>query len=138
MPDDGNRMKVVIWYAVWATVCAAVAGIVVSLAHTWFFHYNPTRFSRVATLVSDVEIALALAAGQGAVVLGTGSLLAQLGRGLQGTVLLGLLVGLFDFVMYFLQMAVPRLELGWGPDVAILVVATVGITLVGMERRVAT
>jgi len=57
--------------------------------------------------------ALAIAAGQGAVVLVTGSLLAQLGRSLQGTVLLGLLIGLFDFAMYLVQMAIPAAELGW-------------------------
>ena len=83
------------------------------------------------TLIEGIETSLALAAGQGAVVLVTGGLLAQLGRALQGTVLLGLLLGLFDFVMYFLQMAIPRLELGWVPDIAILVVVTIVITLLG-------
>ena len=46
----------------------------------------------------------------------------------------GLLLGLFDFVMYFLQMWIPALELGWVPDIAILVVVTVAITLFGVQR----
>jgi len=61
----------------------------------------------------------------------TGSVLAQLGRPLQRTVLLGLLVGVFDFVLYFVQMAAPVTELGWLPDVAVLVLATTVITLSG-------
>jgi len=35
--DPGDRMKIVIGYALWATVCAAVAGAALSLVHTWFF-----------------------------------------------------------------------------------------------------
>jgi len=63
------------------------------------------------------------------VALVTGSVLTQLGRGLRATVLLGLLVGLFDFLMNFLQMAVPRTELGWVPDLVILAGATIAITV---------
>jgi len=80
---------------------------------------------------------VALAAAQGAVALVTGSLLARLGRDLQFTVLLGLIIGLFDFVMYFLQMAVPVTELGWTPDIAILLVVTIAITAVGSRRAAA-
>ncbi|TMA31932.1 MAG: hypothetical protein E6J87_14340 [Deltaproteobacteria bacterium] len=134
MSDNSDRMKIVIWYAAWATVCAAVAGVVVALVHTWFFSYTPTPSARVGTLIEGIETSLALAAGQGAVILVTGSLHAQFGRGLQGTVLLGLLLGLFDFVMYFLQMWIPALELGWVPDIAILVAVTVAITLFGVQR----
>lgn len=85
----------------------------------------------VETLVGGIVTALAIAAGQGAVALVTGSVLAQFGRSLNLTVLRGLVIGAFDFVMYFLQMAVPATELGWLPDIAILVVATVAITLIG-------
>ena len=134
MSDNSDRMRIVIWYAAWATICAAVAGVVVSLVHTWFFSYTPTPAARVGTLVVDLQTSLALAAGEGAVALVTGSVLSQIGRGLQGTVLLGLLLGLFDFVMYFLQMAIPKLELDWGPDIAILVVVTVLITLLGARK----
>ena len=64
----------------------------------------------------------------------TGGVLARLGRTLQLTVLLGLLIGVFDFVMYFLQMAVPATEVGWIPDLIILVVATAAITVLGSRN----
>jgi len=131
MPETGDRMRVVVYYAIWATLCATVAGVVVALIHTWFFSFNPGKSAVVQTLVGGIVTALAIAAGQGAVALVTGSLLARLGRTLNLTVLLGLAIGAFDFVMYFLQMAVPATELGWGPDIAILVVAAVAITLLG-------
>ena len=129
--DTGDRMKIVIGYAVWATLCAAVAGVAISLIHTWFFSSHPTAAEFWHTLFEDVATTLGIAAGQGAVALVTGSLLTQLGRGLHATVLLGLLVGLFDFVMNFLQMVVPRTELGWVPDLVILAAATIGITVLG-------
>src|SRR5256885_4060217 len=129
--DTGDRMKIVIGYAVWATLCAAVAGVAISLIHTWFFSYHGTRPGLWRTLLEDAAATVGIAAGQGAVALVTGSLLTQLGRGLHATVLLGLLVGLFDFVMNFLQMAVPRTELGWAPDLIILTAATIAITVFG-------
>src|SRR6266513_3040256 len=116
MSDNSDRVKIVIGYAAWATVCAAVAGVFVALAHTWFFSYTPTPSARVGTLIEGIETSLALAAGQGAVILVTGSLLAQFGRGLQGTVLLGLLLGRGDFVMNYLQMAITKIELEWVPE----------------------
>ena len=131
----GEQTRVVVWYAVWATVCAATAGVFVSLVHTWFFAYIPSRSARVETLVSDLVLALAIAAGQGAVALVTGSLLAQLGRVLQGTVLLGLVLFAFDFLMDFLQMIVPATELGWVPDLIILAVAAVAITACGSKKQ---
>jgi predicted membrane-bound spermidine synthase len=137
MSDTGDRMRVVVYYAIWATFCAAIAGVVVALIHTWFFSYNPGRSAVIETLFSGIVTALAVAAGQGAVALVTGSVLAQIGRALNFTVLLGLLIGVFDFVMYFVQMAVPATELGWVPDIAILVVATVVITLLGARTPAA-
>ncbi len=129
--ESGDKMRIVIYYAVWATICATVAGIVIAMIHTWLFSYIPNRSGLIHTLFSDAVTALAIAAGQGAVVLVTGSVLAQLGRSLQGTVLLGLLIGLFDFAMYLVQMAIPAAELGWIPDIVILVVAAVAITVFG-------
>ncbi len=134
MSETSDRMKVVVYYAVWATICAAAAGGVATGIHAAFFSYNPGPSAVMHTVFSDIVTALAIAAGQGAVILVAGSLLAQLGRSLQLTVLLGLLVGAFDFVMYVLQMAVPATELGWVPDVAILVGATLAITLIGARR----
>ncbi|SRR5213593_204443 len=135
--DPDNRIKIVTYYAAWATICAAVAGLVVAVLHTWFFTYNPGRSGLIHTLFQDSVTALALAAGQGAVALVTGGVLARLGRGLRLTVLLGLLIGLFDFAMYFLQMALPATELGWIPDIAILAAVTILATALGSERAAA-
>src|SRR5260370_14234699 len=109
----------------------ALAGIGGALLHTWFFSYHVGRSGFFQTLVSDIETALAIAAGQGAVVVLTGSVLARFGRSLEKTVLLGLLIGVFDFVLNFVQMVVPKTELGWGPDIVILAVAAAGITAYG-------
>ena len=135
--DTGDRIRIVIYYAVWATICAAVAGVVISFIHTWFFSYNPGRSWVVQTFVNDIVAAFALAAGQGAVALVTGSILAQFGRALHGTVLLGLLVGVFDFLMDFVQMVAPATEFGWVPDLAILAAVTIGITVLGARRAAA-
>jgi hypothetical protein len=133
--DASNRMKIVIYYAVWAIVCTAAAGLLIALIHTWWFSYTRNRSGLIDTLFGDAVTALALAAGQGAVALLIGSVLAHYGRELQRTVLLGLLLGLFAFVLYFVQMAFPRTELGWLPDIAILVGATVVVTLYGVAPR---
>lgn len=129
-----SRSRIVVAYAIWATICAAVAGFAIALIHTWFFSYHPGRSAIIETLFSGSVAAVAIAAAQGAIALLTGSVLAQLGRTLQYTVLLGLLIGLFDFVMYFLQMAVPATELGWIPDLIIIVAATVALTAAGSRR----
>jgi len=126
-----DRTRVVVWYAVWATVCAALACALVAFAHTWFFSYHVGRSGLVQTLVDDLEISLAIAAGQGAVALVTGSVLAGFGRVLDKTVLLGLCIGLFDFVLNFLQMVVPPLEFGWAADLIVLAVAAAAITAAG-------
>jgi hypothetical protein len=129
--DGDERVKIVVYYAVWATVCALVAGVAISAIHTAFFSYHPGRSGAARTLVGDLAAATALAAGQGAVALGTGRILAHLGRTLHATVLLGLLVGGFDFAMYFVQMALPATELGWTPDLIILAAAAALITALG-------
>jgi hypothetical protein len=136
MMETTDRSRIVIYYSIWATICAAVAGLAVALIHTWFFSYNPGRSAIIETLFSGAVAAVGIAAGQGALALATGSLMARFGRTLQYTLLLGLLIGVFDFVMYFLQMAVPATEFGWVPDLAIIVAVTVLITVAG-SRRVA-
>jgi hypothetical protein len=135
--DTGDRMKIVIGYAVWATLCAVAAGVAISLIHTWFFSYHASRPGFWRTLLEDAAVTVGISAGQGAVALVTGSVLTQRGRVLHATVLLGLLVGLFDFVMNFLQMAVPRTELGWVPDLVILAAVTVAITVFGSRSATA-
>jgi hypothetical protein len=132
--ETSDRSRIVIYYSIWATICAAVAGLVVALIHTWFFSYNPGRSAVIETLFSGSVAAVGIAAAQGAVALVTGSVLAQMGRTLQYTVLLGLLIGVVDFVMYFLQMAVPATELGWIPDLAIIVAITIGVTVLGSRK----
>jgi hypothetical protein len=131
--EDSNT-RIVIAYSIWATICAAVAGFGIALIHTWFFSYHPGRSAVIETLFSGSVAAVAIAAAQGAVALLTGSVLAQLGRILQYTVLLGLAIGVFDFAMYLLQMVVPVTELGWIPDLVIIVVVTAAITAAGSRR----
>jgi hypothetical protein len=132
-----SKTRVVIAYAIWTTICATVAGFAIALIHTWFFSYHPGRSAVIETLFSGTVAAVAIAAGQGAVALVTGSVLAQMNRALQYTVLLGLVIGAFDFVMYFLQMAVPVTELGWPPDLAIIVAITALITVAGSRKAAA-
>ena len=78
--DTGDRMKIVIGYAVWATLCAVAAGVAISLIHTWFFSYHATRPGFWRTLLEDAAVTVGIAAGQGAVALVTGSVLTQLGE----------------------------------------------------------
>src|SRR5260370_32936718 len=131
MTDGDSRIRITTYYAIWATICASVAGFVVALIHTWFFSYHAGRSAAIETLFSGTVAAVGIAAAQGAVALATASLLGQLGRSLQYTLLLGLVLGLFDFVMYIVQMTLPATELGWIPDVAILVAAGALITFAG-------
>lgn len=130
MTETSPQTRIVVYYAVWAGICAAVAGIVIAVIHSFFYSDNPGA----STFASGAGTALAIAAGQGAVAFVTGGLLARLGRTLSLTVLLGLAIGAFDFGMYFLQMAVPATELGWGPDIAILLGAAALITVLGARR----
>jgi len=135
--DTGDRMKVVVYYAIWATLCAGAAGVMMSLIHTWFFSFAPSRTAFMETLAGGIAVTVAIAAGQAAVILAAGGLLVRLGFTLQGTVLLGLLVGAFDFVMNLVQLLVPALEPGWAWDLLIIAAATVAITLIGARRTAA-
>ncbi len=131
---EDSRSRIIIYYSIWATICAAVAGLAIAVIHTWFFSYHPGRSAIIETLFSGSVAAVAIAAAQGAVALVTGGVLARLGRALQFTVLLGLLIGVFDFVMYFVQMTVPVTEFGWVPDLVIIVAVTAAITAGGSRR----
>lgn len=136
MPD--SRTRIVIAYAIWAGICAVIAGVLMAIIHTEFFAYVPSRTAFMSTLLGGIATTSAIAAGQAAVILATGRILAQRGYTLQGTVLLGLLIGVFDFLMNLLQLLVPALEPGWSWDLAILAVATVAISLLGARRAAAT
>src|SRR5437763_16290079 len=107
MTDTDSRTRVITYYAIWATICAAVAGFVVARIHTSFFSYHPGRSAFLETLFSGAVAAVGLAAAQGAVALATGRVLGRLGRMLQYTLLLGLGLGSFDFVMYMPQTVGP-------------------------------
>ena len=126
------RLRVGTYYAAWAAVCATVAGSLVAVVHTLFFSTNPDAAAFLRTLGGDLATALGLALGQGVVAFLTAALLAALGWGVRYTVLLGLVIGLFDLGMYLLQMTVPATELGWGPDLAVLAAATALITVAGV------
>src|SRR2546421_12820349 len=65
MADTGDRMRIVIGYALWATLCAAVAGAAVSLVHTWVFSYHAGRAGFWSTLLEDFATTLVIAAGEG-------------------------------------------------------------------------
>ncbi|MGH7530828.1 MAG: hypothetical protein ACREMN_10645 [Gemmatimonadales bacterium] len=131
---ESPRMRIVAYYAIWATICAAVAGVVMTLVHTWVFSDAPSRSAVGAALLGGTLTTLGIAAGQGVTVFAAGGLLARLGRTLRSTVLLGLLIGLFDFVLYFLQTTVPATELGWGPDLVLLGAAAALITALGSQK----
>ena len=98
MAEATDRSSVVVWYAAWATICAVVAGIVVLLFDTYLFSHLVHRAAIIRNVVDEGSGVLAISAGQGAVALVTASALLQLGRSLQPTVLLGLLIGTFDFL----------------------------------------
>ena len=127
-----ERLKVGVYYAIWAAVCASVAGTLVAVVHTLFFNTNPDAAAFLRTLGGDLATALGLGVGQGVVAFVVAALLAALGRGLRYTVLLGLVIALFDLGMYLLQMTVPATELGWGPDLAVLAAATGLVTVAGV------
>lgn len=137
MADANDQSRVVVWFAVWATVCAAVAGIVVLLFDTYIFSHLVHRAAIIHNLVDEGSGVLAISAGQGAVALVTASALMQLGRALQPTVLLGLLIGVFDFVFDLLQVFVPATEVEWKWKLVISLLAVVVITIAGSRKPAA-
>ena len=136
MPD--SRTRIVIAYAIWSAICAVLAGVAMAFIHTQFFSYVPSRTAFMSTLLGGIATTSAIAAGQAAIILATGGILAQRGFTLQGTVLLGLMIGAFDFLMNLLQLLLPALEPGWSWDLAIIAVATIAITMLGARRTPVT
>lgn len=135
MAEASDQSRVAVWYAVWATACAAVAGIVVLLLDTYLFSRIGHRAAVVGSLVDEGGGVLAISAGQGAVALVAAGGLMQLGRSLQATVLLGLLVGVFDFVFDLLQVFVPPVEVEWKWKLVIGLAAALVITAAGARKE---
>ena len=131
MSPVSTQTRVVVYYAVWAALCAAVAGAVAALVHLIFFNTVPQRSIWLHDVFGWTVTTLAVAAGQGVVTLLTGRLLLRLGRTLRYTVLLGLLIGAFDFALALVQMFVPAADVGWTPTLLILAAAAAGITVLG-------
>jgi hypothetical protein len=132
--EPADRTRVAVWYAVWATACGAVAGIVVLLFDTYLFSHLVHRAAVYRNLLEEGGGVLAIAAGQGAVVLVTSGALLQFGRALNATVLLGLLIGVFDFVFDLLQVFVPSLEVDWTWKLIIGLAAGLAITIAGSSK----
>lgn len=135
MPDANDQSRVAVWYAAWATICAAVAGIVVLLFDTYLFSHLVHRAAIIHNLVDEGSGVLAISAGQGALALVTASALMQFGRALQPTVLLGLLIGTFDLLFDLLQVFVPATEVEWKWKLVIALAAALVITVAGSRKE---
>lgn len=135
MPDANDQSRVAVWYAAWATICAAVAGIVVLLFDTYLFSHLVHRAALIHNLVDEGSGVLAISAGQGALALVTASALMQFGRSLQPTVLLGLLIGTFDLLFDLLQVFVPATEVEWKWKLVIALAAALVITVAGSRKE---
>src|SRR6266699_186375 len=122
--ETDDRTRIVIYYAIWACICAVLAGVAMAIIHTLFFSYVPSRVALMQTLLGGIAATSAIAAGQAAVILATGGLL-------------GLVIGVFDLLMNLVQLIVPALEPGWRWDLIVLAVATVAITALGARRPAA-
>lgn len=137
MADANDQSRVVVWFAVWATVCAAVAGVVVLLFDTYLFSHLVHRAAIIHNLVDEGSGVLAISAGQGALALVSAGALMQFGRSLQPTVLLGLLIGVFDFLFDLLQVVVPATEVEWKWKLVISLLAVLVITVAGSRKPTA-
>jgi len=137
MADANDQSRVVVWFAVWATVCAAVGGIVVLLFDTYLFSHLVHRAAIIHNLLDEGSGVLAISAGQGALALVAAGALMQFGRVLQPTVLLGLLIGAFDFLFDLLQVFVPATEVEWKWKLLISLAAVLVITVAGSRKPAA-
>lgn len=103
-----------------AAVLGTVGGAAPALLHSMLVTGEPLSFALMLT--SDLAVVAGIAAGQGAVAVGTA--LAR-GRGRwyispRRGLFAALAVGTFNGLMYFTQMLFPATELGWTLDLAIL------------------
>ncbi len=132
-----SQKKVVISYAVWATICAAVAVGAATLVDVLFIHPS-LRDSAVPGQLRAWAIDAGAGVGlQGIVTLVTGSVLVLGGRTLRYTVLLGLAIGLFDFALVMLLNLVAAANPGYLPTLVILAAGAAAITLLGQGAAAA-
>ncbi|MBI1722664.1 MAG: hypothetical protein HYR48_02010 [Gemmatimonadetes bacterium] len=101
-------------------VLGTVGGLMPAAVHSIIVSGGPLSFAWMLT--TDVLTVAAIGAGQGltaaatAIARGRGEHYISPKRGLVGA----LIVGAFNGLMYFVQMAVPATELGWTLDLLIL------------------
>jgi len=104
-------------------VLGTVGGLLPALVHTLTAAGDPSTAARLLT--TDVAVVAAIGLSQGvaatasALARGKGRYYVSPTRGFVGA----LAVGAFNGLLYFLQMAVPATELGWVPDLLILIAA---------------
>lgn len=101
-------------------VMGTLGGLAPAVVHTLTTATGPLGLAWVLT--TDVAVVAAIGIGQG--VAATATALAR-GQGIRYIsrrrgVVASLGVGLFNALMYFVQMSVPATELGWIPDLLIL------------------
>jgi len=104
-------------------VLGTVGGLLPALVHTLTAAGDPNTAAWLLT--TDVAVVAAIGLSQGiaatatALARGKGRYYVSPKRGFVGA----LAVGAFNGLVYFLQMAVPATELGWLPDLVILIAA---------------
>lgn len=124
MADIRDDIKPAAFTGAATAVLGTVGGILPALMHSVLSTAGPLSFA--AMLTSDLATVAAIGVGQGlaatatALARGKGELYISPRRGI--TAAFG--VGVFNGLMYFVQMAVPATELGWALDLALL--GTVG------------
>jgi len=129
-------MRIITYYAVWATLCALVGGVIVAVVNTLHLAMGMGIDQWIVWhFLGGSATVGAIALGQGIVAFVTGAALHALGRTLRATVLLGVAIGLFDLVLYLVQWLIPATELGWTLDFVILGAVVVLVTAIGSVRR---
>lgn len=120
MPDIRDDVKPAAFTGASTAVMGTVGGLLPALVHTLSTAGDP--FSAAWLLTTDVAVVAAIGLGQGvaagasALARGRGSFYISPRRGFVAA----LAVGAFNGLMYFTQMAVPVTELGWIPDLLIM------------------
>lgn len=120
MPDIRDDIKPAAFTGGATAVLGTIGGILPALMHSVLSTAEPLSFT--AMLTSDLATVAAIGVGQGlaataaALARGKGEFYISPRRGLTAA----FAVGVFNGLMYFVQMAVPATELGWVLDLALL------------------